>query len=811
VDAVCDRFEKAWRAGQRPPIEGYLGELPEPARPALFGELLLLDLHYRRRQLETPTEAEYGRRFPDYTDRIRAAFREEAALRERRSAGADPSSARSAPATRLDGYEAARPTDIADGPSRAETPGTAATGIAGRRLEDYELVRELGSGAMGTVYLAYYHRLQIEVALKVPRPQVVAHPAYRARFFREAQAAARLRHPNLCRVLDAGQCGETLYLAMDYVPGVPLSQAPPRDQRAAAGLVRTLAGALAEAHRLGVVHRDLKPANILITPEGEPVVTDFGLAQWLGADDDARLTQAGVFFGTAHYAAPEQARGQRDLVGPPCDVYSLGVILYQLLIGRVPFPGRGVLEVLRKVTEEEAAPPRALRADIDPRLEAVCLKAMAKRIEDRFGGMEEMAAALAAYLDGAGPGPAAAPTVPAPPSLSGQRPPVPRESLRFAFVGLGERAPEMAGPQDRLYLDVGNGLRPGVIDRHHRAGAGGSTAALVLAHPELLDGAVTRHRRAGDPFTLVLHENPDLDAVTAAYLAVGYLAAGAFPPGAEVLARYADRVDTGAVGMSLANPFSLYAAYGQLAHRLLRRPWNNNHERWREGVRQGLELIGHVLGRVSGEGVALPAVDAFACPGLFTEEDRQEVQADVERYRRKLADPRCRARRALLRLPGQFGGTVAAEALLVRDVQNADDPDRCVYFKDWARTDTANCPGGRGFVALSVFLSEGARQVRRCMLSVAPDGGATLEGLAALLDRAEAERRQELFGADDRVTDPATGEPRRPRPGYANADPWYDGRAHGFTILDAPRVGTLLTADGAGRSGREGRGRPGGT
>jgi hypothetical protein len=148
-----------------------------------------------------------------------------------------------------------------------------------------------------------------------------------------------------------------------------------------------------------------------------------------------------------------------------------------------------------------------------------------------------------------------------------------------------------------------------------------------------------------------------------------------------------------------------------------------------------------------------------------------------------------------LRLPGQLGGTVPAEALLVRDVQNADDPGRCVYFKDWARTDAENCPNDKGFVALSVFLSEGARQVRRCILSVVPDGGATLEGLAALLDRAEAERRQEVFGADDRVADPATGEPRRPRPGYDNADPWYDGRAHGYTIVDAPRAGTLLMAD----------------
>jgi hypothetical protein len=694
----------------------------------------------------------------------------------------------------LDWFGDARQADAADAPTLAEAPAAGArAGLAGSRLDDYELVRELGSGAMGTVYLAYNHRLKFEVALKVPRPDLVANPAHRERFFREAQAAARLRHPNLCRVLDAGECGAALYLAMDYVPGAPLSRAAPRGQRAAAALVRTLALAMADAHRLGVVHRDLKPSNILLTPAGEPVVSDFGLALWLGADE--RLTEAGAFLGTAFYAAPEQARCERDEIGPACDVYSLGVILYELLTGRVPFPGPGLLRVLRQIVEEEPAPPRSLRADVDPRLEAACLKAMAKRPQDRFGGMAEMAAALAAYLNGAGPGPTETPLDPAPPLPPGNRPLVPRESLRFAFVGLGERAPEAAGPQDRLYLDVGNGLRPGVIDHHHRAAVGGPTAALVLAHPEFLDGAVTRYRRPGDPFTLVLHEKPDLDAVASAYLAAGYLSAGTCPPGAEVLARYVDRVDAGALGMTLSNPFSLYAAYLQLVNRLLRRAWSSTHECWREGVRGGLELIGHVLGRVTREGVPLPEVDAFACPGLFTEGDRQEVRADAERYCRKLADPRCHARRALLRLPGQFGGTVRAEALLVRDVQNPDDPERCSYFKDWARTDAGRCPDGKGFVALSVFLSEGAQQVRRCILSVTPDGGATLEGLGALLDGAEAERRRRVFGADDRVTDPATGEPRRPRPGYDNADPWYDGRAHGYTIVDSPRSGTFLSAD----------------
>jgi hypothetical protein len=171
------------------------------------------------------------------------------------------------------------------------------------------------------------------------------------------------------------------------------------------------------------------------------------------------------------------------------------------------------------------------------------------------------------------------------------------------------------------------------------------------------------------------------------------------------------------------------------------------------------------------------------------------VRADLERYRRKLADPRCRARRVRLRLPGEFGGQSEAETLLVRDAQNTADPEACLFFKDWARTDAEHSPGGKGFVGLSVFVSESAREVRRCILSVTPGSGVTLKGLGELLDRAESERRQQVYGVDDRVTDPASGQPLAPRSGWGNADPWYDGRGHGYTIVDAPRSGTLLGAE----------------
>ncbi len=388
------------------------------------------------------------------------------------------------------------------------------------------------------------------------------------------------------------------------------------------------------------------------------------------------------------------------------------------------------------------------------------------------------------------------PYVPAEPVAAGpgQRPLVGRDALRFAFVGMGDHAPPDGGPGDRLYLDTGNDLRPGVIDHHQLTAYNGSTTGLVLVHPELIDGAVVPRRRRDDPFTLIVHEQPDLDCVASAYLAAAYLTTHSFPGGAEALGHYVDKVDEGLLGLTLSNPLALYAAYSRLADNLGTDAGKSNPERWRAGVEGGMRLIDHVLAEVRG-GKALPEVDAFTCPGLLGDEDRQAVRDDIQRYGRKLLDPRTRARQARLRLPGQYGGQTVVEALLVRDVQNADDPERVLFFKDWARSDARRAGNGRGFVALSVFMTESARQARRCVLSVVPDSGAALRGLGTLLDQAEADRRRHLYGVDDRAIDPATGAARVPRPGYANADPWYDGRAHGFTIVDAPRGGTLLTAD----------------
>jgi hypothetical protein len=377
---------------------------------------------------------------------------------------------------------------------------------------------------------------------------------------------------------------------------------------------------------------------------------------------------------------------------------------------------------------------------------------------------------------------------------------VAREAIRFQFVGFGVQAPLVLQQQDLLYLDVGNGLRPGVIDHHQLADEAASTTSLVRAYPQFIQEAVKPWREPTAPFTILLHHPPDLDGVAAAALAVSFLVRGRFPAGSEALGSYLDQVDAGTRGMSIDQPFSLYAAWMQLLHRLGLMKWKTPQDMWTKAIQDGLELVDYVLDQVVQRGKPIRDLDAFDCPGLFRDQDRAEILADQERYQRKLADPHCRASRAVLRLPLSGEGRADIEMLFVRYVQNADDPQRCIFFKDWARTDRKRCPTSGGFTGLCVFMPEGAGSkgkvtACRCIISLRSDSRATLCGLGELLEREETAWRKQFLEIDERVVDPQTGESKLPREGYANADPWYDGRAHGYTIVDAPHSGTKLSAD----------------
>ncbi len=277
----------------------------------------------------------------------------------------------------------------------------------------YAILEQLGKGAMGAIYLAQDSQLDRLVALKVPHlrgsgDDAAPDKSDLDRFYREASAAATLDHPNLCPVYDVGQIDGIPYLTMAYIKGQPLSTHIQRDrpvsQRRAAIMVRKLAQALEEAHYNGVVHRDLKPSNIMVNARGELIIMDFGLAWRIGAQSE-RLTRIGLVVGTPMYMSPEQASGNVEAIGPGCDIYSLGVIMYELLTGRVPFEGPEAF-VMGQILFVEPRPPSTYRSDLDPQLEAICLKAFAKSLDRRYATMGELAMALGDYLrsaDGAPP------------------------------------------------------------------------------------------------------------------------------------------------------------------------------------------------------------------------------------------------------------------------------------------------------------------------------------------------------------------------------------------------------------------------
>jgi len=265
----------------------------------------------------------------------------------------------------------------------------------------YRIVRILGQGGMGWVYLAEDTQLRRQVALKIPKFTDADGPEVIERFSREARAAATLNHRNICAVYDIGELDGMRYITMAYVDGRSLSDfvnpERPQPQRQVAIILRTLARALQAAHERGVIHRDLKPSNIIVDQDQEPVVMDFGLARQIDRQEDERLTQSGTIIGSPAYMPPEQVEGDLKRIGPASDIYSLGVILYELLTGQLPFQG-SIAAVIGQIVSREPKPPSRIRFDLDPRLNAICLKMMSKRIERRYASMQDVADALAEYL-----------------------------------------------------------------------------------------------------------------------------------------------------------------------------------------------------------------------------------------------------------------------------------------------------------------------------------------------------------------------------------------------------------------------------
>ncbi|HSD83460.1 MAG TPA: protein kinase, partial [Anaerolineae bacterium] len=264
--------------------------------------------------------------------------------------------------------------------------------LIGKTLGQYHIVEPIGHGGMAAVFKAHQPALDRFVAVKVLLPQQASTPEFRERFIREARAIAQLNHPNILPIIDYGQADDLIYIVMKYVAGGTLSERlkRPIDLATTTGLIMQTAAALDHAHQRGVVHRDVKPSNVLLDDGQWVQLADFGLAKLLAGDQ--ALTTSGLSLGTPAYLSPEQ--GQGSPIDHHADIYSLGVMLYEMITGRLPFTAESPMGVIVKHVYEQPVSPRALNPDIPEALEAVILKGLAKPIEERYHSAGELAHAL---------------------------------------------------------------------------------------------------------------------------------------------------------------------------------------------------------------------------------------------------------------------------------------------------------------------------------------------------------------------------------------------------------------------------------
>ncbi|HEX8202554.1 MAG TPA: serine/threonine-protein kinase, partial [Isosphaeraceae bacterium] len=390
IDSACDRFEEAWQSGSGGPpprIEDYLAEFPEAERPDALRHLLEVELELRRDGGEPPTPADYQTRFPGFDALIASLFADHV------------------PAPPPPGGPRPRPTEVVpDLSTIALAPGAGSDPHATTEpgsFGDYELIGQLGQGGMGVVHEARQRSLDRRVALKMIRAGQFATADDLQRFQNEARAVAHLDHPHIVPVLEVGEHQGCHYFSMKLIAGGSLDKQLSTftaDPRAAARLMATVARAIHHAHRRGILHRDLKPANILLDAEGQPHVTDFGLAKRV--EEDSSLTDSGAILGTPSYMAPEQANGLCHELTTATDVYGLGATLYALLAGEPPFRGKTVMETLIQVRERPPEPPSNPYGRIDRDLVTICLKCLAKEPHRRYDSAAALADDLDRYLKG---------------------------------------------------------------------------------------------------------------------------------------------------------------------------------------------------------------------------------------------------------------------------------------------------------------------------------------------------------------------------------------------------------------------------
>lgn len=399
IDAACDRFEAECRAGRNPDIASYLADVSDDVRVPLFRNLLKLDCEYRQLRGERPDAQGYREQFPVLGVVVDSVFR---------SMTEGPVS-RSVQVPDTDPLEESEPNAETD---LAESTGVDGGPAASRGELDpvefhvlksagYAVRRCLGRGGMGVVYEAHQASLNRPVALKLIRSGLLATEAELLRFQNEAEAVAQLDHPHIVPIYEVGKHRGCRFFSMKLIVGAGLDKRLDEftdDPRASARLVATIAEAIHHAHQRGILHRDLKPANILLDEQGEPQVTDFGLAKRI--DGDSELTHSGALIGTPSYMAPEQTTRRRGRDSTETDVYGLGTILYALLAGRAPFIGTSLVETLDMVRTQSPEPPSRLNPRVPRDLEVICRKCLEKEPGRRYPSALALSEDLSRWLRG---------------------------------------------------------------------------------------------------------------------------------------------------------------------------------------------------------------------------------------------------------------------------------------------------------------------------------------------------------------------------------------------------------------------------
>jgi eukaryotic-like serine/threonine-protein kinase len=425
IEAFRRQFEALWQRassdGTLPQIDNFLEQVPEADRAALRAELEHIESGYRAARSVVAVEAVPKPRpapaesasqdpgaptlpativhAPAAADDVAAPQTDPLNLQDTHKLRPGGESSSSSAATLDSPRERPLATDEIDfslGPVKAgETPAPIPS-VAG-----YEILGVLGRGGMGVVYKARHVKLNRLVALKMVLAGAHASAHQLARFHTEAEAVARLQHPNIVQIYEVGEFEGLPFFSLEFVSGGTLAKkidGKPQPPREAAVTVELLACAMAAAHERGILHRDLKPANVLLDNDGLPKITDFGLAKRI--EDDSSQTKSGTLMGTPSYMSPEQARGDTREIGVLSDQYSLGAILYELLTGRPPFAGPTMLETLYQVRHQEPVPPTRLQPRCPRDLETICLKCLQKEPHQRYANCQALAEDLHRFLAG---------------------------------------------------------------------------------------------------------------------------------------------------------------------------------------------------------------------------------------------------------------------------------------------------------------------------------------------------------------------------------------------------------------------------